>query len=640
MNMKKFLTSIAAVAMAFSAGAADWNYTVDPAEGEVTMLQFVTLTFPNIDEIEINSLDDLTVTRNGGRVRGVDASVENDNELHFVFGAEQTEPATYIITIPAGALAGYADNFEWMEDNEEIVLTYKIASQGGDGLNWEYMVNPEPGEVTEISEIVMMFPHIEEVEINSKDEIVLEHNGVAIENVAKDNIDETTFSFTPAEPLTASGTYTLSIPAHAIAGYDFSNEIMEDNPEDIILTWTIQGAPEELSFEYKSSLPEDEYLAYFGELTLEFTEVESVTYSGSGITVKKNGEPLEDVKVSTDANKLTLTLKEALNFVEAKIEVEIAPDALTAVSGDVTASNKEAIKIAYTMATPVEYDLSLAISAPKPNADGQIDFDRSVESLFFVCEQKGLVATDGTATNVTIRSEEGDFEASGHLRKANGVNANYTYFSASFGKEPSYNGTYIVTIEKGAFGTAVWGEDPNYGHSNDKIELKFEIVGGPDRASYSIVPTSIDPAEGTYVNGKMISEITLSFADGVEMVAGASATLAGVDNSYRQTASFTANPDGGYKVTFPVATDNGKYLFTVAAGQFGDSGFVSNGIGKGSAPISISYTVNSSSGVVEISGVEADSDIYNLQGIRMNSGADNLPAGLYIINGKKIVIKK
>ena len=43
-----------------------------------------------------------------------------------------------------------------------------------------------------------------------------------------------------------------------------------------------------------------------------------------------------------------------------------------------------------------------------------------------------------------------------------------------------------------------------------------------------------------------------------------------------------------------------------------------------------------------IEGVTVKSDvrshgIYNLQGVRMNS--ENLPAGLYIVNGKKVVIK-
>ncbi len=401
-------------------------------------------------------------------------------------------------------------------------------------------------------------------------------------------------------------------------------------------------AADELSFAYKSSLPENEYLAYFGALTLEFTEVERVAYSGSGVTVKKDGEPLEDVKVEAEANKLNLTLKEALNFIDAKVEVEIAPEALTAVAGDVTASNSEEIRITYTMATPVEYDLTLAISTPKLNDEGQIDFSKSVESLFFMCQEKDLVAAEGSVANVTIRSEEGDFVAAAHLQTAVGGNPNYSYFSASFGKEPDYNGVYIVTIDKGAFGTAIWGENPNYGHSNDKIELRFEMVGGPDRASFSVRPLSVDPEEGTYVNGKIISEITLSFEDGVQMVAGASATLAGVDNTYRQTASFSANPDGGYTVTFPVPTDEGKYLFTVLAGQFGDAGFVSNGIGKGSGPITLTYNLNFSSGIEAVSQEEADAktEIYSIQGTRMNSNEKDLPNGLYIVNGKKTMIRK
>ena len=529
--MKKLFLTLAVVSATLSAGAADWKYIVDPAEGEVDKLNVVTITFPNVDEIEVNSSDDITVTRGDIVVEGVKASVENDNELCVVFATEQKAPGTYKLNISAGALAGYADNYAWMEDNGE----------------------------------------------------------------------------------------------------------------DIEITWTIaSGSQSELDFAYKSSLPNDEYLAYFGELTLEFTAVDKVSYSGSGIAVKKNGEELADVDVKTDANKLTLTLKEALNFVEATIVVVIAPESLTAVKGDVTASNLDQIKLTYKMATPIEYDLTLAINNPKPNSDGQISADRSLESMFFVCEEKDLVAAEGSQPNITLKSEEGDFEATAHLRKGNGLNKNFSYFTASFGKEPTYNGTYIITVKRGAFGSAAWAEDPNYGHSNDEIELRFELIDGVDREAFNITPVSILPQEGTYSKGSEIASVTLTFEKGIAPVKGASAMLAGIDVNYRQESTFVSASNGGYTVTFsPAPSEYGKYLLTVAEGTFGDADFIANGEGKGSAPISINYMLSRENGLEEIGAISFDAthSIYNIQGIRIESSIDQLPSGLYIIDGKKVMIK-
>ncbi len=73
--MKQFFTAIAAAALTVTAAQAyDMSYTVDPEEGEVSMLQLVTVTFPNVDEIDIASKSSLTITRDGQKVPGVDVS--------------------------------------------------------------------------------------------------------------------------------------------------------------------------------------------------------------------------------------------------------------------------------------------------------------------------------------------------------------------------------------------------------------------------------------------------------------------------------------------------------------------------------------------------------------------------------------
>lgn len=507
--------------------------------------------------------------------------------------------------------------------------------------DWSYQVTPQEGEVEEIGEIQVVFPNIPQIDINSKDDITLSLNGKQLNGIKVTDLDEQTLSIKPAETLTASGTYTLNIAPDALGAYSEGYaQYFEDNKTAMTMTWTIPAPPSLLDFKYESSLPTEEYIAYFGELTLTFTELESVEYSGSGITVLGDGEPIDDVTVTTDANKLTLTLKDALNFVTADVEVVIAVGALNGEAAGITESNVSEITIEYKLATPVEYNLSLAISNPKPNADGEISADRSLESFFFYCEQKNLRAVSGTEENVTIRSEEGDYEATAHLRKASGFNADYSYFSAAFGKEPTYNGKYIITIERGAFGSETWLADPNYGFSNDKIELTFQLVDGADREQYSIQPLSIDPEEGSYVSGASLATVTLIYPEGVTPVKGAAATLAGINTSYRSTAEFKANGKGGYAVAFsPAPSENGKYLLTVGAGLFGDAGFIADGNGKGSAPLNLTYVIDEKSAVEAISASEAPATVFNMQGMRLSTSPSSLPAGLYIINGKKVIVK-
>jgi len=70
----------------------------------------------------------------------------------------------------------------------------------------------------------------------------------------------------------------------------------------------------------------------------------------------------------------------------------------------------------------------------------------------------------------------------------------------------------------------------------------------------------------------------------------------------------------------PLTADaDGKYIFTVSDNH--------------------KIAFNTSSGIDEIKAAATDGAVYNLQGMRVNADADNLPAGIYIINGKKVLVK-
>lgn len=499
--------------------------------------------------------------------------------------------------------------------------------------DWSYLVMPEEGPVTEIRDIYVMFENMYEININSKSGIVLSHDNEPV-NITSYYYDGDNILYVePTDALNAPGTYTLEIGKGSICGYlDDSYVDTEDLPNTITLTWTIKGAASDVDFTFTPSLSENEILAYFGELTLEFPNLTEVTYAGEGISLAFGDEAVTDFKVATDANKLTLTLDNAIENKSGEVMVGIAAGALTGTDAEgKTGSNAQEIKLAYKLAAPVMYDLTLAISTPKPNAAGEISAEKSLMSPMFVCEEKGLDVAEGTAANVTIKEVDGDFEASARLKKGFGLNQNFTYFSADFGKEPSYNGRYIITIEKGVFGTADWLTDPNYGRSNDNIVLEFTYVDGLERESYTLEPESVTPEAGTYKTCGEISKVTLKFADAVEMKAGATAMLAGVDVNYREEAEFAADGDGFTVVFDPAPVEEGHYVLTVANGLF-SAGNEKN------APVSIEYAVSFDTAVEGVHADEAES-IYNLFGMPVGGSLKELPAGLYVINGKKVLVK-
>lgn len=511
--------------------------------------------------------------------------------------------------------------------------------------DFSYTANPAPGVVDQLNKITITFGNLNEVDINDSEGIfVMEKNNGEVQGVEVGTSGKNGISVTFGTPVTTPGTYTVFIGAGVLAGYgdyDYDNDEYtwaDDNTEAIILDYTIEGSAEALDFTYESSLSTDGFLAYFGELTLTFPNLDSVSCESDGVEVTFNGEPQEGT-VSADANKLTITLKEALNFKDGTVVVTIAAEALEGNANGTTANNAAPISLTYNMATPVEQNLELAISTPKPNDKGEISANKSLESIFFVCEQKGLVAAAGTEPNVTVKEVNGDYEVKARLRKSGGLNQNYTYFAAQLGNEPAYNGEYTITIEKGAFGTEAWLADPNYGQTNNEIVLTFTLVDGADYAKYTIEPESVTPEAGTYKKAADIATVTVKFAEGVELVEGGAATLAGVDNSYAETAKFS-KVDGGYAVTFEtLPTEDGKYTFTVLQGTFGDAGFVAEGKGKASKPITVEYTLSLDVSVASINAAK-ESVVYNLQGQKLNATPDHLPAGLYIVDGKKVMVGK
>lgn len=290
---------------------------------------------------------------------------------------------------------------------------------------------------------------------------------------------------------------------------------------------------------------------------------------------------------------------------------------------------------------PVKHDLTLELAnATKPNADGEISANKQINSFFFMSTVSGLGAVSTRTPNVTIKSDSEDntFEASGVLKKSFGLNADFTYFTVDFQKEPKYNGDYTVTIAADSFGDAEWLADHNFGRTNDEVVLHFTLVDGLSNVALDVEPT-VTPAAGAYQSGADFATVTVIVADGIEAAEGARALLGGIDVVYNAEATFQLQDDGSYIATFsPVPSENGEYQLMIPMGQFGDAEYLATqASGHTNDDIIVEYTLSNTESHISVVEMErSKSNVYDLHGIRFDENFDNLPNGIYIKSGKKV----
>ncbi len=524
--------ALAAVAGTAMAQVSFESYTSTPKEGEVTELKSISVTFPGVYDVDLN-IDDVTLTLNGLNISGLTSKDRDDNVAVINLPETYTKAGEYVLTFKSESLYGYDKSYENSGPNkDEIVLKWNIAGEIDYFEN--FTVSPASGAITRLENMLITFPLFEEVEVSAGAAVSVTAAGVAVEGVAcVQGDDKNVIKVTLPKEYTEAGEYVLTIPANALEGYHYTNDVAQDNGSPIVVKWTVVA--------------------------------------------------------------------------------------------------------------PVKYEYTLKINSPRPNAAGEISAEKQLDAIYLVCEQLAGLRPDEDESlmNVTMREVNGDYLQNAHLTWAYGLNQNYSYFLFKCA-QPRYNGVYEITIEKGAFGDATWLENHEVGISNDKIVLTFTLVDGEDREIYTIDAVSLTPAAGEYQTGADIATFTITYPEGVEAVKEAYATLGGVDVSdYIETVPFEKNADGSYSVTFPTPKEQGTYRFTVNAGAFGDAAFIAGEAGgKGSKAIELDYKVLTTTAVASIEADNAAEVIFNMQGLRVKGESNALPAGLYIINGKKVLKTK
>ena len=514
--------------------------------------------------------------------------------------------------------------------------------------DYTFEVDPASGRVTELETVTVTFSEFIDIDVyGDQFRITRDESEIEGVKVKKTAYTSNRFTVTFPETMTAPGEYVILMEAGSIEGYtegapgeDWECSSLE---KDLRITYTIEAAEGDLDFSYNATPESEAMLPELPKVELTFPALLTVEADKSGASVEVNGTALtEDAfTVSGDGNRITLEFTPAITA--GKIDIKFAAGSISGTTADGAGATRQKISLSYTVAAPVVYDLGLALSSPtKPNVDGEISAEKQLDAFFFAANVPGLVPDDDDQViNAKITMVNGDFERTAHLSKAMGLDIkNYSYFSANFGA-PSYNGEYVITIEKGAFGNDVWAENHEFGRSNDVIELHFTLVDGLEASVFDIKPLEVLPAEGK-VSDKDLKSVTVGFPDGVKIKSIARASLAGVDvTSYMEFAEFKANGDGTFTAEFAnLPTERGEYLLNIDAGQFGDADYIAGNGGHANARIELRYTVDNLTAVGSIEDADADADVYTVTGVRLGNDLRSLPAGLYIVGGRKLVIRK
>lgn len=207
---------------------------------------------------------------------------------------------------------------------------------------------------------------------------------------------------------------------------------------------------------------------------------------------------------------------------------------------------------------------------------------------------------------------------------------------ADFDKPITEPGTYILVVPTGAFYEGYLDEDIP--------ESRWRYVVAEDGENPVTNPTQViaTPSEDTVLAS--LSQIILEFPDyqGV-YYSSTKGTATVYDKDGNAVATLKDDYVSGLEdnkialEVVPEITANGTYtvefparVFTLVGEQMYDD--------QASTAFTLTYNVDSAVGIEAIATEEADAPVYRIDGTRVIN-SDNLPAGIYIRGGKKIIVK-
>lgn len=220
-----------------------------------------------------------------------------------------------------------------------------------------------------------------------------------------------------------------------------------------------------------------------------------------------------------------------------------------------------------------------------------------------------------------------------------GTNSLYILFDLGFSSgdhDPAFQktGSYTLTIPEG---TLKVGNDPvgkfqvTYNYSADVAEKVYKWV--------------TDPADGSTV--KDLNKITVSFPDCRMLMYAGNGTqiyLTRPNGTQLKAKSYPTPSESKAEIVLEFKETtwaHGTYTLTIPKGVFNvDNMYWDEYDEPGNVQkITATYTISLDT-AAEVIVADGENEIYTIEGVRVNTNdIKTLPAGLYIVNGKKIVVK-
>ncbi len=580
--------------------------------------------------------------------------------LTIPFNMEGNEDSgNYRVIIPQGTVV-YAEATSF--GNPEIQINYTVGSSSSSGITIQ-TINTDPGTVTSLVNPICISLSVDNATYNEDHAISFTCNGTNMEltvNLNEMFVDMGYFNWWDINitdaggDITDPGTYFLIIPEGAFELDGAVNEF-------IMYSWTIEqqnqgGQIEDLEIVTTDPSLENPWYSFNEDetFTVVFNKPETIatldcriddltadewfyTFYNSG-WVKNEDNSFTYTNNASDfifyenhEYQFTFTCYDSTNYTDRQVIGTVIGYAM---GGTPEASSYSDITVSVGNPTP-----GSIISAANPNVTFVFSGPAFFVSGYATEGGQGaatgaitLVESNEDNTEITVAADpeylanqfgEVNYlvwfqDALGRtIRTESETSDFYYYYNADNGEEYGYIGVRYLILDAGKTVTVTPAAGTVSALSEFKFEYSIGIGWGADPYS-SVKVFDADGAEVAYV---------ASIQTQLE-IEGDGGNADAINTYIMAYLNTTINEPGDYTLVIP-------WTALTLGTQFNADGY------KGQE---VAYTIVTT-GVedIEIAG-SAAFDVYNLQGIKVLSGAsrealNNLPRGLYIVNGEKVYVK-
>ena len=275
------------------------------------------------------------------------------------------------------------------------------------------------------------------------------------------------------------------------------------------------------------------------------------------------------------------------------------------------------------------YEISSKYASVNPDS-GNLVFNQTGKSLIKVT--KNGIENVGIAQVSIVEYQQSEYSKN---------YPNAQLLVTLYGFEMDVESRYTLTIPAGLVDIDYDGKTV----ANDDITFTFTLKG---ETAFELPAPTIDPLEGTVSTLETVNvswPATLGGLDALNKNNGAiTVTFNGeAFTDFEATIEWSAEDvkmpgaDGDMLViTFGNNLEDGTYVITIPQGYVNvtdiDRGTLQN------EPLVLTYGLNVDPSGIEGISAEGVKTIYNINGVKVGSELNNLPSGLYIINGTKTLI--